>query len=62
MLPTLVLPSWFGRDSAFSQQAAIAKVKAHAWLVKVETSLFQQSRRGAVCAGLPYQLGTSGWG
>lgn len=51
VLPTLVLPTWLGRDSAFSQRAAIAKVKAHTWLVKVEISLFQSHAEGLSVLG-----------
>lgn len=61
MPPALALPTRFGRDRAFSQWDAIAELKAHTWLVEVETSLFQWPCRGAVCAGLPYQLGTLIW-
>lgn len=55
------LPMWFGTGRAFSQQDAITELKAHTWLVEVETSLFQWPCRGTVCAGLPYQLGTLIW-
>lgn len=61
VLPALALPTQFGRDSAFSQRDAIAELKAHAWLAEVETLLFQQPRRGTMCAGLPNWLGTLIW-
>ena len=54
----LALPTRCGGDGAFSQWDAIAELKAHMWLVEVETSSFQRPRRGAVCAGLLYPLGT----
>lgn len=59
--PHRLCPHGLEGTRAFSQQDAIADLKAHMWLAEVESSLFQWPCRGAMCAGLPYQLGTLIW-